>query len=237
MSERAYNRLANTFMLIGVASALVFDSGKFPRALVGTIGILAGVAAIALYFWNQLAVKEKQKAAVQVEALTEHVVPESITQGQGKTRIPVSMDKAFEDVWMELAVHNTSLHAVVMPRAYKKLWLTYDEDLQAIQAYRKETAKRFLRNCASHHARTLQWHMVQNPNMALMKPEVELSANEVAVCAAEIIRNLALIEGVEGWDYSFGPNGLHVSMKRTKAVRPVAPQEDFEFDFLSSLAV
>lgn len=57
MSERTYNRLANALLMVGIASAIVCDSGWLPRVLrvlAGIVGIASGVAAAVLYFWNQL---------------------------------------------------------------------------------------------------------------------------------------------------------------------------------------
>jgi hypothetical protein len=235
MSERAYSRLANALMLIGIGSALLFDSGKLPRAVVGTIGIVAGVAAIALYFWNQLAIKEKQKSAAALEAeklaRSVGVLPAMKT----RTLLREAIRPLEEQVYLVPDNHDIELEDHDLPsaaRAYRKYLLGHDADFMALQAYRKETAKRFLANYAANHARTLQWHMVKNVQLALMKPEVELSPVEVAECATAIMRNLALIEGVEAWDYTLGPKGLHVSLKRAKSTRPVVSQEDFDFGYI-----
>ncbi len=231
MSDRAYNKLANTFMLIGVASALLFDSGKLPRVFIGTIGVVAGVAAIALYFWNQHKGHAKEKASE--EKVTTEQIPISLVSGSfGKWTNFAATNNDVDILYF--AHHGAS--AEVALRDLRRVWLSYDADLRAIQAYRKETAKRLLRNYAVH-ARSLQWHLIRDANLSLMKPEVELSPNEVAACAVEIIRNLTLADGVEAWDYTFGPKGLRVSIKKGHAQSPVVSQEDFNFELLSSLTV
>jgi hypothetical protein len=70
--------------------------------------------------------------------------------------------------------------------------------------------------------------------MALMQPEVELSPNEVAACAFEIMRNFAISENLNQWEYVFGPKGLHV--KRAHPMRSVVPQDEFAFEPIKSLA-
>src|SRR5690242_3314465 len=69
MNERVYNRIANILILIGIASALLFDSGKLPPTVVGTIGMIAGVAAIVLYFWNQHKIEANKKSAATASVL------------------------------------------------------------------------------------------------------------------------------------------------------------------------
>jgi len=53
MSERVYDRLANVFMLVAVGSALLFNSASSWHWVVGAFGVVAGAAAVVLYFTNQ----------------------------------------------------------------------------------------------------------------------------------------------------------------------------------------
>jgi hypothetical protein len=57
-----------------------------------------------------------------------------------------------------------------------------------------------------------------------------LSPNEVAACAIEILRNLALGDELNKWEYDFGPRGLRVSVRKApRMMRPVSAQEYFDF--------
>jgi hypothetical protein len=67
-----------------------------------------------------------------------------------------------------------------------------------------------------------------------MEPEVELSPNEVAACAVEIIRNLALSDDLNKWEYDFGSKGLRISLKRGHPVRTAVAKEDVDFGELMS---
>src|SRR5713101_818911 len=95
MSERLYNRLTNALMLIGVASALLFDSGRFPHLVVGTIGIIAGVAATVLYFWNQ------HYSGAKIESSAKEVLRASVVRSEAvkfrDVRFALS-DKAIREV-------------------------------------------------------------------------------------------------------------------------------------------
>src|SRR5437899_3159711 len=92
MSERVYNRLANTLMLIGIASALLFDSGRLPRLVVGTIGIVAGLAAMALYFWNQHKSEAKEKLSAKAKAPVGSIA-EPNTENSSANNSVVPLDK------------------------------------------------------------------------------------------------------------------------------------------------
>jgi hypothetical protein len=66
-----------------------------------------------------------------------------------------------------------------------------------------------------------------------MEAEVELSPNEVAACAVEIVRNLSLADDRSKWEYDFGPKGLCISLKRGHPGRRMVFQEDLDFgDFM-----
>ena len=218
-------------MLIGIVSALLFDSGKVPHAVAGTIGIAAGVAAIAMYFWNQSRSKADEESATKVEAELDRkaevarevksmptydlawVIANRLSSGQIK---PFYTSKHFES-FLEAAVLNA--------------------DARTAEAYRRKRACLYLTDYAQHHARTLRWQMPKDSSLALMQPEVELSPNELAACALEIMHNLALSEDVKVWDYTLGPKGLRVSVRKSQTSRSVVPQEYFDFDPMSSMAV
>jgi len=205
MSDRAYDRIANILMLVGIGSALLFDSGRVPHAVAGTVGILAGVGALVLYFCNKSEAKEKQEVPVNEEAkaISNDVV--KVKKGQ-------------------------------LVRDAGAFW-HFDADYQAIEAYRRETARLWLSHYAVHHARKLRWQVIEaniNARRALMEAEVELSPNEVAACAVEIIRNLSLADDLSKWEYDFGPKGLCISLKRGHPGRMAFSQEDLDFGEISA---
>jgi hypothetical protein len=228
MSERTYNRLANTSMLIAIVSALLFDSGKFPHVVVGTIGILAGVAALALYFCNQREVSEKKElsqpqqegAVAELEAVEGKAI-QGTTQGvhfltQG-VHFRLMADEAravgVGDLW-QIAIANNALQAYTRRRA-AEAWLAHYSD---------------------DYAPNLRWSAAKGDSRVLMQPEVELSPKQVAACAVEIMRNLAILDELNGeWEYSFGAKGLRVSLKKTHSARLSVPQEDFDFGNISSM--
>jgi hypothetical protein len=218
MSERVYNRLANILMLIGIASALLFDSGRLPRLLVATIGTIAGVAAVAMYFWNQYRIKEKEKASAKREAPLEGAV--------GKKPDIVRTHENLRSFGAEVAILRDTADVW-------KVALDAKLNLYAIEAYRRETARLWLSHYAANHARTLRWHVPKDASVALMQAEVELSPNEVAACAIEIIQNLSMLDNVKEWEYVFSPKGLRVSVKKAHSMLP--PQENFDFEPISSL--
>jgi hypothetical protein len=226
-------RLANILILIGIASALLFDSGKVPHVFVGTIGVIAGVATIALYFWNQYhieAKKEANGAEIKTEAEVKPVVeskPEVAVVRRNTAATNLEALKAREKAWksaaegFELAVWDTKLC-----------------DARMIDAYRRElAAHHWLVYYDVHQARTLRWHVPKDASLKLMQPEVELSPKEVAACAVQIMRYLALDEDLKGWEYVFDPKGLRVSVKKAHSIRPEPiSQEDFDFEPTASLA-
>jgi len=227
MSERTYNRLANILMLVGIGSAMLFDSSKFPHVVVGTIGILAGVAALTLYFWNQHKVREKkeesdpaqeQGTVAEVKAFKGRPVG-AITRGVHFFVDDLLIADKFRagDVW-RIDVRKNAL----------------------LEAQRRRVvagvAEAWLAHYSDHYARNLRWSAGKRDTGALMMPEVELSAKEVAACAIEIMRNLAISDDFNSeWEYSFGPKGLRVSLKKAHSVRPIVAQEDFDFGRISSM--
>lgn len=225
MDERVYNRVANVLMLIGIASALVFDSGKFPRAVVGTIGIVAGVAAMVLYFWNQ----HKIQAKTKVEKRTvEH--EEAVVIDGNRQIVAASHGSIIGQALLSDAVVATEW-IVAANMAWKDVtwhYLAATRDAEELVRYRKADA--WLRHYSMHQARTLQWRVAKDASRVLMQPEVELSPNEVAACAIEILRNLALGDELNKWEYDFGPRGLRVSVRKApRMMRPVSAQEYFDF--------
>jgi hypothetical protein len=193
MNERRYDRLANTFMLFAVASALLFDPSSSWHLIVGGVGIAAGVSAVVLYFTNQF------------RNPSEHAMAEI---GKKPTASPSPLSATLGENWV----------------------MGIEADLKeyyAFHAYPRETSK--ITRIYGH-----RWRLVQQAKHAhflygdtdedrAQRPhqEVYLSPNDIAACAIEIIRNLSSGDEYDRWQFSFGPEGLHVSAKnqqdRTKA--------------------
>lgn len=221
MIERMYNRLANIAMLIAILSAVLFDSGKFPHVVVGTIGILAGVAALVLYFWNQREVSEKKEvshpsqqegAVAELTAVAGKAVQGTTQGGHLLLMANEAMAVGVGDLW-QVAIGNNTL-----------------------EAYRRRAAEAWLAHYSDNYARNLRWSADKGDSRVLMQPEIELSPKQVAACAIEIMRNLAISDELNGeWEYSFGAEGLRVSLKKAHSARPRVPQEDFDFGNISSL--
>jgi len=233
MSERAYNRVANILMLIAIASAVLFDSGKLPRAVVGAVGILAGVAALALYFWNQYEIGEVKKAADSSQkgmTPAETKAVESRPVNDAERGIRISLDAFL----MANAAEHLRAGEILTVRGID-VWARQTKfHNDALEAYRRRVAQTWLSHYSENYARNLRWSFARGDARALMQPEVELSAKEVAACAIEIMRSLAIPDDPNReWEYSFGPKGLRVSLKKAHSIRPVVPQEDFDFGTIS----
>jgi hypothetical protein len=233
MSDRTYNGVANALMLIGIASALAFDSGKVPHIVAGSVGIVAGVGALLLYFCGSAeAPKKEEVKAAQLETV------------KAKDVI-VSAANASRVFWDTSALYDFSSARNVLVHAHRgkhgpghALWKT---EANAIEAYRRETAQVWLSHYAINHARKLQWQVINaggaGKPWTLMVPEVELSPNEIAACAVEIILGLAKNDKGNHWEYSMGPKGLRVSARRSSPMQSVfeVAQNDFDFgDFTTA---
>lgn len=233
MNDRAYNRIANILMLIGIGSAFLFDSGRVPHSVAGGIGIIAGVAAAVLYFCNKSEKQTKQEEAV-MRVLGTGVT----TQGAEVSEFvqfasPICRQLAFE--WANPYLNSqVSWRGNVPVGRYR---LTSSEKASTAETYRREAARLWLSSYALQHARTLRWSVPKDASLMLMQPEVELSLNEVAACALEIVRNLAVADKLNEWEYALGPRGLRVSVRAHRTQAQPTSQEDLEFDPLSSFRV
>ncbi len=234
MSDRVYNRIANILMLLGIGSALLFDSGKVPHAVAGAMGILAGAGAVALYFCNKSEAPEKEEK--DVAGVAEGAVRARESETEIHERI-ISMlrETAWERVMVRRYAHGHSLKksdavAAWYCEALGARYLAYDAE-----DYRREAARVWLSHYATYHARTLRWHVAKDASFALMQPEVELSPNEVAACALAIVRNLSIADKFNEWEYTLGPKGLRISIRASHSDVPQSSQEDFDFEHFSTL--
>jgi hypothetical protein len=231
MSDRVYNRIANILMLVGIGSAVLFDSGKVPHSVAGGIGILAGVGAIALYFFNKGEAAEQEKKDVGSVGEREVRPRESEAEVQERV-ISILRQTDWERVLARRYGHSLKKSDAMAAWYCEALGSSaYD-----VEDYRRQIARVWSSHYAMHHARTLRWHVAKDASLALMQPEVESSPNEVAACALAIVWNLSIADKFNEWEYTLGPKGLKVSIK---SFRPDVPsrssQEDFDFERFSTL--
>jgi len=211
MSDRAYNRVANVLMVIGVTSALAFDSGKVPHIVAGGIGIIAGVGALILYFCSGAEAPKKEEVKT---AQTERLKARDVVVSSADPKKVFFDSGALYDAYFSRNVPVLHAH-------------------HAIEAYRRERAQLWLSHYALNHARKLHWLVIDARGACkpLMEPEVELSPNEVAACAIEIIIGLAKSDKGNRWEYSMGPKGLRLAARRSSPMRPVMRVTQNDFDF------
>jgi len=232
MTDRAYNRTANVLILVGVASALAFDSGRVPHVVAGCVGGIAGLGAMILYFCGSKETapkKEAAKEAVEAAATTAHVTAATGAIAELQKRASVDALIAYNHLL------GTTTPAFFVYDAFSarrhRVASVWEAQVDAIEAYRREAARMWLSNYALHHARKLHWDVIESgPNKALMEPEVELSPNEVAACAVDIVRALAIGADANRWEYAFGPKGLRVAFRGNAPMQVVTEaQEDLDF--------
>lgn len=53
MTAKTYDRITMMCMAVAAASALLFEKFPHSRLAIGLLGVLAGVVAVSVYFWNQ----------------------------------------------------------------------------------------------------------------------------------------------------------------------------------------
>src|SRR5579859_4797681 len=163
MTDRAYNRIANGLMLVGIASALLFDSGRVSHAVAGAVGIIVGIAAMALYFVNQ------QRAQVTKEALTQ--------EASAKREITFVVD----------GVSVASGHPVVKAGQVWEVMLKQS----ALHAYHHETVLHYLLHRGARRARQhdIAWFGGSDVKGLDLGSEPQLSPDDVAACAVKIIQS------------------------------------------------
>jgi len=194
MNERVYDRLANVFMLVAVGSALLFNSASPWHWVVGAVGVVAGVAAVLLYFTNQSRSPERVVAGEAVENVGGgEVRQEPLTVGEN---------------WVVGLDADTQHYVPNVLRAYLA------ESAKAVRFYTP-------RNLVEHRGdvRLAYWHSYQSVTQWIdQREDASLSPDQIAACAVEIIRNLSSGEDRGRWEFNFGPRGLRVApAKGTKA--------------------
>jgi len=216
MSDRIYDRLANIFVLVAVASALFFNGESRWHWLTGALGACAGIAAIVLYFTNQSREEKKPDTSKSVEATSavEKVLHEAMSRQQQE------------------------------PLAISQTWVTKigaEAGQYAMLAYLTGNAKvsRFyMDRHAVRHGLGLYYSAYVREAFAQQPESQELtpfSVSEIAACAVEIIRTLSAGDDHDRWEYVFGPDGLRVvaakSAKDKLGVRDRTKIGDQEFGF------
>ncbi len=211
MSDRTYGRIANALLLLGVGSALLFDSGIVSHVVAGTVGILAGALAFVLYFCNKYVAGAQHNGELTAAVASRAEKPAAPASTEAQDALSAAQAVLFA----------VDMHLRTGVREKSATWSGYynAELLQTVraafgpEAIRRQAAHMWLSHYATHHARTLRWSVPKDTSMALMRPEVELSPTEVAACAVEIVSNLAVADKAKEWEYTFGPQGLRISLR------------------------
>ncbi len=225
MSGRIYNWIANVALALGIASAFLYDSAKVPHVLAIAGGIVAGVTAVALYFWNQHESKKEEvrKTAVEVPKRLEFTVTKE-----------ASDDVAA--IWTKALTQTATLE--LQNRILADLWrVQVEPDIVYFQGHGNASRRWMASYYANQHrfaGRSLRYAFPKETRV--MTPEVELSAREAAACALEIVLNLAIQDKLNEWEYVFDAKGLRVSMKNSYGARPIIPQEELHFEGTEAFA-
>jgi hypothetical protein len=225
MSGRIYSWIANGALVLGIASAFLYDSAKVPHVLAVAAGIVAGMTAVALYFWNQQECKKKGNKEAQ------EVVVETAPKLEAAKK-----DADIVATWAKALTQTATLD--LQKRILAELWRTHvAPDVVYFHAH-ANASRKWMANYYVHQGflpgRSLRYAFPKETRV--MTPEVELSPREAAACAIEIMLNLAIQDKLNEWEYIFDAKGLRVSMKRPYGVRPVSSQEVLRFDSAEAFA-
>jgi len=216
MNERKYDRLANILVFVAIGSALLFDTGKFSQIAMGVVGGMAGVGAVSLYFLNL-----RRGSIDKQDVVTNELPTQKIEMGHLRESLAAQLRSSqVQGIWESMVreqFQHYAFHAHCETLARHSLRTT------ALNSTRYTgVGARYAFLVAKAHAQ---------------QQEVVLSPNDVAACAIEIIRHLSSGEDYDRWEFSFGPNGLRVSSKKSQPDRPTNPQENFDFPQMTSTMV
>lgn len=201
MNSRAYSLISNAALLLGIASAFLYDSGRVPNWLAIAMAVTSGAGAVALYFYN------RERCDV--------VLPKEKTPGH-----PVAMVKSHDDVKIANTVRTVSMtwsktDAARILEVQRRVLMDLEATSRAMQSSRMVVPREWMSAYhSSHHFPMRNVRYAFPKEVGMMTPEVELSPRETAACAIEIIRNLAFADKVNEWEYVFDAKGLRVSVKR-----------------------
>jgi hypothetical protein len=231
MSGRVYNWIANGALVLGIASAFLYDSTKVPHSLVVAAGVVAGVTAVALYFWNQLQCKKKEtevkNAAAEVPVV--HVPAKVEAKKPSVDAIPAAWTKALTQT------ATLELQKRILADVWR-LQVTNDLVYCRVRGHGAASQRWMADYKTYHHLAGRQLRYAFPKEARLMTPEVELSPREAAACAIEIMLNLAIQDKLNEWEYVFDAKGLRVSMKGPYGSRPVSSQEELRFEGMEAFA-
>jgi hypothetical protein len=217
MSKRSYSLITNVALLLGIASALLYN--RITHEIAIGIAVVAGILGVGAYFYNSFVSRKSESH----EAVN-HKIDDDNSLNMVVTRAgshPAVIELKDVD---HIAVDDRVISAMDLYKAERQLSL-YLEYMRSLEAKRKET---LMHHFWRHHAgRSLRYHLGAENH--LMTPEVELSPKETAACAAEIIRDLSG-DGKE-WDFAFDAKGLRVSRRKTLSnVYAVFDDEEIDID-------
>jgi hypothetical protein len=201
MSARVYNLISNGALLLGIASAFLYDSGRAPNWVAIAMAVTAGAVAVTLYFYNG------ERCGVVAKEKT----PDS--------SVAVVKSQA-DDVKIANSVRTVSVtwsktDAARILEVQRRVLIDLEATSRAMQTSRMVVPREWMNAYhASHHFPMRNMRYAFPKEVGMMTPEVELSPRETAACAIEIIRNLAFADKLNEWEYVFDAKGLRVSMKR-----------------------
>jgi hypothetical protein len=183
MSERAYDRLANVFVLVAVRSALLFNATSPWHWVVGGFGAAAGIAAVVLYFTNQI-------------------------RDEGKPAATETADKRDLSGQYEALMANADWVVGLSGESARDYVLTAYLDHYVKAGF--YTHRNLLQH--GRNVRVAYWGSYHEAVVrSVQNQEISLSPNDIAACAIEIIRSLSAGDDGDQWEFNFGPRGLRVS--------------------------
>ncbi len=207
MSKKAYNWLTNLAIVLGVASALFYDSARVPHSVSIALAVIAGMLAAGVYLYNQFLRTRATKVDDKLLGNTKgFAVFSDVVIAPAQLELPAQAVEALVEAEINLAVQRE------LADRQKKMLMMLEARLELEQTKR---AANFLEQFLAHSAfaRGLRYNF--QGKKLLMTPEVELSPKEAALCITEIIRRVSSDETMKGLVYHVDHQGLHLSEARS----------------------
>lgn len=202
MSKRLYSLITNVALLLGIASALLYS--RITHEIAIGIAVVAGILGVGSYFYNSFASGKSECHEAIIDKVDDGNILNMAVMRAGLHPTVIELRDADH-----IAVDYHLIATRDLYRAEKQLSF-YLEQMLSLEAKRKETLiQPFWRHLSG--GRRLRYHLGAENH--LMTPEVELSPNEAAACAAKIIRDLS--GDSKEWDFAFDAKGLRVSRRKT----------------------
>ena len=239
MTKKTYSWTSNGAMVLAIASAFLYDSGRVSHTFAIALGVVAGAIAIIIYFSNQ-ASSFKPEYELPKQGVVSKQTPapndEPATVESSSTRqIALHTEERLQKLQQtraRLLVDANVLNRIVL-ESLRGSGGTCEEAVEDApfrwlegSRYRYDV---WMKAYTLHNdvGRRMKYHFPADKR--LMTPEVELSPKETAACALEIIRKLAIEDRLNEWEYLFDAKGLRVSSKRLHHARVLSAQEEFCF--------